>query len=110
MIDIEISHKEFIQITTDYARTAEIAKLIYVSDKEPGISRIKKGKGFLYTYNDADVTDEGQLQRIKKLVIPPAWENVWICYYENGHLQATGYDSKNRKQYRYHTLWNTLRN
>src|SRR5690606_3044738 len=50
------------------------------------------------------------LERIKKLAIPPAWEEVWICSIDNGHLQATGFDVKKRKQYRYHPLWNSLRN
>lgn len=110
MTDVELSHKEFIQLTKDYSQAAEAVKLVYVSDKETGIVRIKKGTGFSYTYNNKPFTDKQQLERIKKLVLPPAWRDVWICYYENGHLQATGYDSKNRKQYRYHALWNALRN
>lgn len=110
MGDVDLSHKEFLQITKDYLHAAEAVKLMYVSDKEMGIIRIKRGKNFSYQYNGATVKNEKQLQRIKKLVLPPAWENVWICYYENGHLQATGYDTKNRKQYRYHALWNALRN
>jgi DNA topoisomerase-1 len=56
------------------------------------------------------VSDKNQLLRIKKLVIPPAWENVWICALPNGHLQATGIDLKNRKQYRYHSAWTEFRN
>src|SRR5438552_13937397 len=110
MAELNISHNEFIEITKDYSRTAEVARLIYVSDKEEGIVRIKKGSGFSYRFKNALLKDKKQLERIKKLVLPPAWENVWICYYENGHLQATGYDTKNRKQYRYHALWNALRN
>ncbi len=110
MDEVHISHKEFIEITKDYSKAAEVAKLIYVSDKEKGIIRLKKGKGFSYQFKDGILKDKKQLERIKKLVLPPAWKNVWICYYENGHLQATGYDTKNRKQYRYHALWNTLRN
>jgi DNA topoisomerase-1 len=50
------------------------------------------------------------LERIRKLAIPPAWTNVWICKKPNGHIQATGYDLRNRKQYRYHEQWHTLRN
>jgi len=110
MIDLDIPHTEFLKITKDYSRTAEVAKLIYVTDKEQGIIRIKKGKGFSYLFKDGVLKDKGQLERIRKLVLPPAWKNVWICYNENGHLQATGYDARNRKQYRYHALWNTLRN
>ena len=56
------------------------------------------------------VTDKNDLLRIRKLVLPPAWENVWICSLANGHLQATGYDLKKRKQYKYHSLWSEFRN
>jgi DNA topoisomerase-1 len=110
MDGVDISHDDFIDITKNYSRAAEVVNLIYVSDKDAGIIRINKGKGFAYTYNNTLLKDKNQLERIKKLVLPPAWRNVWICYYENGHLQATGYDSKNRKQYRYHALWSSLRN
>ncbi|HEY2726102.1 MAG TPA: DNA topoisomerase IB [Parafilimonas sp.] len=110
MNEVNISHDEFIEINKDYLRTAEAAKLIYVSDKEQGIIRIKKGKSFSYVFKNSPIKDKNQLERIKKLVLPPAWENVWICYYENGHIQATGYDTKKRKQYRYHALWNAMRN
>ena len=109
MESIERSHKEFLVLDKDYSQTARAADLIYVNDKSPGISRIKKEDNFLYEYDDKAVTDEKQLARIKKLAIPPAWTNVWISYKENGHIQATGLDVKNRKQYRYHTLWHTLR-
>ncbi|HZF64061.1 MAG TPA: DNA topoisomerase IB, partial [Chitinophagaceae bacterium] len=77
---------------------------------EPGISRVKKGNNFTYIYDDKPLKDSEQLERIKKLAIPPAWTNVWICPKQNGHIQATGIDARNRKQYRYHTLWNSLRN
>ncbi len=110
MDSVDISHRDFIDITKNYSRAAEVVNLIYVSDKEAGILRVKKGNGFVYKYNNSSLKDKNQLQRIKKLVLPPAWRDVWICYYENGHLQATGYDSKNRKQYRYHALWTSLRN
>ncbi|MBV9963468.1 MAG: DNA topoisomerase IB [Parafilimonas sp.] len=110
MNEVNVSHEDFLKITKDYSLTAEVAKLVYVSDKEQGIIRIKKGKGFSYLFKDGVLKDKKHLDRIKKLVLPPAWKNVWICYYENGHIQATGYDTKNRKQYRYHTLWNVLRN
>lgn len=110
MGDVELSHKEFIQLTKDYSHAAQAIQLMYVSDKEAGILRIQRGKSFSYKYNGAIIKNKEQLDRIKKLVLPPAWRDVWICYYENGHLQATGYDTKNRKQYRYHALWNSLRN
>jgi len=107
---IELSHKEFLKIDKDYSKAALVADLTYVNDKEPGITRTKKGKGFVYIYNKRPVKDEAQLERIRKLAIPPAWTNVWICPLENGHIQATGFDVKNRKQYRYHQLWTVMRN
>lgn len=107
---IQLSHKEFLKIDRDYTKAAKAADLLYVSDKDPGIIRKKKGKGFVYIYDSKPLKNKSQLERIKKLVIPPAWTNVWICYKENGHIQATGLDLRKRKQYRYHALWNTLRN
>lgn len=107
---VQLSHKEFLKIDKDYSKAAKIADLIYVNDKEPGIERKKKGTGFTYIYDEKPLKDKEQLERITKLAIPPAWTHVWICAKENGHIQATGYDARNRKQYRYHTLWNTLRN
>jgi DNA topoisomerase-1 len=87
-----------------------MADLVYVTDKDEGILRIKKGSGFIYSYKDNPVKDEKILQHIKKLAIPPAWVNVWICANEAGHIQATGSDVRGRKQYRYHPQWQTLRN
>jgi DNA topoisomerase-1 len=107
---VQLSHKEFLKIDKDYSKAAQVADLHYVNDKSPGINRIKKGQGFVYLYRDKPLNDEAQLQRIKKLAIPPAWTNVWICPKANGHIQATGFDIRNRKQYRYHELWHTLRN
>ena len=95
----------------DYcAEDIEAAHLRYVSDKDKGIIRVKKEDKFIYLYNDKQVENEKDLQRIKNLVIPPAWQNVWICKYANGHIQCTGLDSKNRKQYRYHIKWQEFRN
>lgn len=77
--------------------------LRYVSNKVPGISRLKGGSSFVY--KDASgkkVSDSATLLRIRQLVIPPAWKHVWICEDANGHLQATGKDARGRKQYRYH--------
>ena len=107
---IQLSHKEFLKIDRDYSKAAKAADLVYVNDKDPGIFRKKKGKGFVYIYDNKPLKDKAQLERIRKLVIPPAWTNVWICHKENGHIQATGFDLRKRKQYRYHALWNTLRN
>jgi DNA topoisomerase-1 len=107
---VELSHKEFLKIDKDYSKAAKVADLIYVSDKEPGINRLKKGKGFAYIYDNKPLKEKAEIERIRKLAIPPAWTNVWICPSDNGHIQATGFDIRGRKQYRYHAMWNTLRN
>jgi DNA topoisomerase I len=107
---VELSHKEFLKLDKDYTKSAEVADLVYVSDKDPGITRVKKGTGFSYLLNDEPIKDEKLLERIRKLAIPPAWTQVWICKKPNGHIQATGLDARGRKQYRYHTLWAELRN
>ncbi len=98
------------EIAKDPVNSARAVNLQYVRDSSPGIRRIRYGKKFRYTFNDKKINDVSILDRIKKLAIPPAWENVWICPNENGHLQATGLDSKKRKQYLYHPLWSSLRN
>jgi DNA topoisomerase I len=107
---LQIPKKEITAMAADAEKCAEAVNLIYVTDSQPGILRKKKGKGFIYVFNDKVIKEKNELQRIKKLVIPPAWKNVWICSKHDGHLQATGMDVKNRKQYRYHPLWNELRN
>lgn len=107
---IELSHKEFLRIDRDYSKAAKAADLVYVNDRQPGIARQKKGKGFVYIYDNKPLKDKAEIERIRKLAIPPAWTNVWICPTENGHIQATGFDLRQRKQYRYHQLWSTLRN
>jgi DNA topoisomerase-1 len=89
--------------------SAKVVNLVYTSDKMPGIKRVKHQNNFTYLINGRKVADKGILLRIKSLAIPPAWENVWICCNENGHLQVTGYDTANRKQYRYHPLWSNVR-
>src|SRR5687767_12753864 len=101
METVQLSHKEFLKIDKDYSKAAKVADLLYVSDKDPGIQRVKKGAGFAYFLDEKPIKDEKELERIKKLAIPPAWTNVWICRKENGHIQATGIDARNRKQYRY---------
>lgn len=84
--------------------------LRYVTDAKPGIIRKKQKKSFIYLdKHGKQITDEKELDRIHKLVIPPAWKKVWISPYKNGHIQATGIDKKGRKQYRYHQFWNELR-
>lgn len=109
MEGITLSHKEYLRIDRDYERAASVADLVYVTDASAGIKRLKKGKGFSYLFEDKTIREKKQIERIKKLAIPPAWQNVWICPVENGHIQATGYDVRKRKQYRYHSLWHTLR-
>src|SRR5690606_19772917 len=80
--------------------------LNYTSQEKPGIYRIKKGKKFLYQFaNQKEVTAKGTLDRINKLAIPPQWDRVWITKDPRGHIQATGYDQKGRKQYIYHRNW-----
>jgi DNA topoisomerase-1 len=84
--------------------------LRYSADSEPGIRRRRAGKGWVYVDADgARVTDEATLARIRKLAIPPAYRDVWICRHVDGHLQATGIDARGRKQYRYHPLWRSVR-
>jgi DNA topoisomerase-1 len=94
---------KIIPFPKDPLLSAKAAGLRYVSDNEPGISRMKAGKSFRYVAPDGKpVTDKETLRRIKALVIPPAWTDVWICARPDGHLQAVGRDAKGRKQYRYH--------
>src|SRR5580698_9826664 len=94
----------------DYERAAADAHLRYVRDDRPGITRKKKGKHFVYFLDGKAIKDESELKRIHALVIPPSWTDVWICPARNGHIQATGLDLRRRKQYRYHSGWNALRN
>jgi DNA topoisomerase-1 len=105
----DLSHREILQIDRDYQKAAEVADLEYVNVSSEGITRVKKGTSFSYLYQGKVVKDKSQLERIRKLVIPPAWKEVWICVKANGHIQATGLDMRGRKQYRYHPLWNALR-
>jgi DNA topoisomerase-1 len=89
---------------------AEFAGLRYVSDNRPGIRRKKAGTGFSYTRADGSkLSEKDVLKRIKELAIPPAWTDVWICPFADGHIQATGRDAKGRKQYRYHARFREVR-
>jgi DNA topoisomerase I len=84
--------------------------LLYVSDTMPGIARLRHGDGFRYRRPDGRaLRDAKELQRIRTLAIPPAYEEVWICPLPQGHLQATGRDARGRKQYRYHPSWREAR-
>jgi DNA topoisomerase-1 len=80
-----------------------------VSDEEPGIRRVRAGRGFSYRTSRGAVRDRTTIDRIRALAIPPAWTDVWICPSPDGHLQATGRDAKGRKQYRYHANWRAAR-
>ena len=108
---LQLPKRKIRSILGNPEKSAQAVNLVYVHDTAPGIRRIKTGKSFNYILEDTNpITDDNNLKRIKSLVIPPAWESVWICDLPNGHLQATGIDVKKRKQYRYHPLWNSLRN
>jgi DNA topoisomerase-1 len=98
------------EVVTDPVESAKEAGLRYVTDAQPGILRRKAGKGFRYVNADGKpVRDEETLRRIRSLVIPPAWTDVWICAHPRGHLQATGRDARGRKQSRYHPRWRAVR-
>ena len=103
--------KKLEKIGRDPKVTARAVGLCYVSDTMPGYTRKKSGAGFAFYDNDDKlVKDKELINRFKKLVIPPAYTSVWISPKENGHLQFTGVDAAGRKQYRYHSDWNRIRN
>jgi DNA topoisomerase-1 len=92
------------------AQMAIEAGLLYVSCQEPGIRRMRAGKGFYYVSPaNRKLTSATELRRIESLAVPPAYRNVWICVSPRGHLQATGQDARGRKQYRYHPQWREVR-
>jgi len=94
----------------DPQAAARHAWLVYVSDRDPGLRRLKHRSGFRYVDPDGrPVRDADALERIHSLAIPPAWTDVWICPRAEGHLQATGHDARGRKQYRYHPRWTQVR-
>ena len=98
------------QVIVDPKDAAELAGLRYISDARPGVRRKKVGSGFTYTRADGlKVTEPHVLKRIKVLAVPPAWTEVWICPFTDGHIQATGRDAKGRKQYRYHHRFREVR-
>ncbi len=88
---------------------AEKARLRYVTDEVRGIRRRRRGRGFSYSQDDGSQVSEADRERIAALAVPPAWDEVWICSHALGHIQATGRDTAGRKQYRYHTLWEQVR-
>ncbi|HET6877563.1 MAG TPA: DNA topoisomerase IB [Jatrophihabitans sp.] len=94
----------------DPQECARLAGLRYVSPDEPGLTRLRRGRGF--TYRDdggTTVHDSAVRERIAKLAIPPAWNNVWICRFDDGHILAVGEDDRARRQYIYHERWRALR-
>jgi DNA topoisomerase-1 len=106
MLDLEA----LAPMPADPREAAESAGLVYVSDEDKGIRREREGEGFAYYRPGGDaLRDEAALERIRKLAIPPAWTEVWICPKANGHLQATGRDARGRKQYKYHPQFRELR-
>src|SRR4051812_6026578 len=86
-----------------------MARLRRADVSTPGITRKRVGKGFAYYDNGVKVDEPEVLARIRELGIPPAWKEVWICPFPNGHIQATGIDAAGRKQYRYHDAWRVRR-
>lgn len=99
------------RIGNDPLLTARSIGLRYSGHSNKGYFRHKNRSSFYFVdENQKKITKKELLDRFSKLVIPPAWENVWISPYENGHLQVTGIDARGRKQYRYHPQWNKIRN
>ena len=97
-------------VANDSVEAAEEAGLQYVSDDRPGYTRRANYGEFEYLDTQGKlIRDEHRLLRIKRLAIPPAWTDVWICPSASGHIQATGRDARRRKQYRYHERWREIR-
>lgn len=111
MGDIRAAQAEMVtEVMAEAAEMAVAAGLVYVSDADPGIRRLRKGEAFAYIRSDdRPLVAAAELARIARLAIPPAYEEVWICTNPRGHLQATGRDARRRKQYRYHPEWRQLR-
>ena len=98
------------EVMAEAEEMAVAAGLVYVSDSDPGIRRLRKGDDFTYVKPDEKpLLAAAELARIASLAIPPAYEDVWICTNRRGHLQATGRDARRRKQYRYHPEWRLVR-
>lgn len=103
------SRKKLITERPNAKASAKSASLVHANDLEPGISRKRAGKGFSYRGPQGSKVDAKSIARIKSLVIPPAWTDVWISPDPDGHLQVTGRDVRGRKQYRYHPRWSACR-
>jgi DNA topoisomerase-1 len=99
-----------IEVAADPVEVAEDAGLRYVSDEQPGYARKTKGADFEYFDTEGKaIRDEARLLRIRRIAVPPAYKDVWICPSPNGHIQATARDARDRKQYRYHERWREAR-
>src|SRR5690349_19060835 len=94
-----LNRRKYQQLGTDTRKFAEEFNLVYIDDRAEGIVRLKHRSTFIYKFQEQKITDPSELERIKKLVIPPAWTEVWICRFPDGHIQATGRDALGRKQY-----------
>lgn len=109
-LDLTAIPEEFSEGWDDGERVAGAAGLVYLTDEEPGFTRHRWGTGFTYRYPDGTTVRDRKLRaRFQELAIPPAWTEVWISPHENGHLQATGRDTRGRKQYLYHRWWRGAR-
>jgi DNA topoisomerase I len=109
-LNLLVESPDSAQAIVDPRDAAESAGLRYVSDDRPGIRRKKAGSGFIYTRaNGSRLAERDALKRIKALAIPPAWTDVWICPFADGHIQVTGRDAKGRKQCRYHPRFREVR-
>jgi DNA topoisomerase-1 len=101
---------ELDELYASVERCAEVAGLSYITGEEPGLRRIRRGKGFGYRDPRGKPLTDGEVKaRIAQLAIPPAWRKVWICSNADGHILATGEDDRGRKQYIYHPRWRAIR-
>jgi len=101
---------ELDELYASVERCAEVAGLVYITGEEPGLRRVRRGKGFSYHDHRGKSLSDGEIKaRIAELAIPPAWQKVWICPDADGHILATGEDDRGRKQYIYHPRWRAVR-
>jgi DNA topoisomerase I len=102
--------EKVLELRVESEKAARAVSLRYVSDNEPGYTRKRKGKGFVYlTAKGKPVKNPSLIKRFNALAIPPNYSRVWICKDERGHIQATAFDAKGRKQYIYHSRWREVR-
>jgi DNA topoisomerase-1 len=104
------SLQQLVSIYADPKQCAKMVGLSYVEGELAGFGRKKSGKGFAYIDESGKVIAAKRVkQRLQDLVIPPAWQEVWICPDENAHILVTGVDEQGRKQYMYHPKWRVTR-